>query len=75
MGIFPPKNFKGGMADFYANAVETLRPGMNSIITHTTYDDAEMQAITINHPDYATTWRQADLDFFTSERCKKILEE
>ena len=70
-----PKNFKEGMADFYANAIETLEPGVSLIIIHAAYDDAEMQAVTINHPDYGAAWRQADIDFFTSERCKKILEE
>lgn len=35
----------------------------------------EMQAVTIDHPDYGAAWRQADFDFFTSDACKKLLEE
>jgi hypothetical protein len=34
-----------------------------------------MQAVTIDHPDYGSAWRQADLDFFTSETCRQILRE
>ena len=37
--------------------------------------DKEMQAITIDHPDYGATWRQADYNYFTSENCKKILKD
>jgi len=44
-------------------------------LLHAAYDNAEMQAVTIDHPDYGAAWRQADYDFFTSEDCKRILHD
>jgi hypothetical protein len=34
-----------------------------------------MQAATIDHIDYGADWRQADFNFFTSEKCKQIIKE
>ncbi len=59
---------------FYTRAVETLEPGVTEIIVHLAYDDAEMQAVTIDHPDYGAAWRQRDLDFFTSPAFARLLE-
>ena len=42
---------------------------------HLAYDDAEMKAVTIDHPDWGAAWRQRDFDFFTSETFRKLLEE
>ena len=70
-----PEHFKSGMAEFYSNALKTLEPGVSLMIVHVAYDDAEMQAVTIDHPDFGAAWRQEDFDFFTSETCRKLLEE
>lgn len=51
---------------FYRQALETLPPGVTEIIVHLAYDDAEMRAVTVEHPDYGAAWRQRDFDFFTS---------
>lgn len=70
-----PDDFKNGMEKHYAQVLRSLGAGVTEIIIHTAFDDAEMQAITIEHPDWGATWRQKDFDFFTSPTCKKILEE
>jgi len=70
-----PQDFKNGFANFYANGLKNLRPGLTYLIIHTAFDDAEMRAVTIDHPDWGAAWRQADFDFFTSDQCKKILKE
>lgn len=70
-----PENYKTGMAEFYTKSLNTLQPGVNVLLIHAAHDDAEMQAVTIEHPDYGAAWRQADYDFFTSEACKKLLAE
>ncbi|MGH9823185.1 MAG: polysaccharide deacetylase family protein [Blastocatellia bacterium] len=62
-------------ADFYRDAIKNLKPGVTEFIIHLGYDDAEMQAITVNHPDWGAAWRQRDFNFFTSPECRKILEE
>ncbi len=59
---------------FYTRAVETLEPGVTEIIVHLAFDDAEMQAVTVDHPDYGAAWRQRDFDFFTSPAFARLLE-
>jgi hypothetical protein len=51
-----------------------MEPGLNQLIVHLGVDDAELQAVTVNHPDFGSAWRQADLDFVTSAEFKDLLE-
>jgi predicted glycoside hydrolase/deacetylase ChbG (UPF0249 family) len=60
---------------FYANAIKNLKPGVTEIIVHLGHDDAELQAIAVDHPDYGSAWRQRDYDVITSPEFKKALEE
>jgi len=61
--------------DFYTDAVKNLKPGLNEMIVHLGHDDAELQAVTVDHPDYGAAWRQRDYDFVTSPAFKKVLQE
>jgi len=61
--------------DFYINAVKNLKPGLTEMIVHLGHDDSELQAVTIDHPDFGSAWRQRDYDFVTSPEFKKALEE
>jgi predicted glycoside hydrolase/deacetylase ChbG (UPF0249 family) len=61
--------------EFYGNAVRNLKPGLTEMIVHLGHDDAELQAVTLDHPDYGSAWRQRDYDFVTSPEFKKIIEE
>ena len=70
-----PSEYKEGPAIYYKNALRSIQPGLTQLLIHTAYDNDEMQAITINHPDWGATWRQDDFDFFMSDICKKIIEE
>jgi chitin disaccharide deacetylase len=70
-----PDDYKKGMKNFYSGVISSLKPGLNIILLHAALDNAEMQAVTIDHPDFGAAWRQADYDFFTSEDCKKILRD
>lgn len=70
-----PNDFKNGMENYYTSVFKSLQPGVSIILLHAAYDDREMQAVTIDHPEYGAAWRQADFDFFTSENCKKLLQE
>jgi chitin disaccharide deacetylase len=60
---------------FYAEALQRLEPGITEVVIHVAYDDAEMRAATLDHPDWGAAWRQRDLDFFTSEAFRKLLQE
>jgi predicted glycoside hydrolase/deacetylase ChbG (UPF0249 family) len=60
---------------FYSNAIKNLKPGITEIIVHLGHDDAELQAVTVDHPDYGAAWRQRDYDAVTSPEFKQALEE
>ena len=60
---------------FYVNAVSKLKPGVTELIVHLAYDNAEMQAVAVDHPDYGSAWRQRDYDVVTSPEFKKALQD
>jgi predicted glycoside hydrolase/deacetylase ChbG (UPF0249 family) len=60
---------------FYSNAIKNLKPGITEMIVHLGHDDAELQAVTVDHPDYGAAWRQRDYDAVTSTEFKQALEE
>jgi chitin disaccharide deacetylase len=64
-----------GWAAFYTEAVKSLRPGVTELVVHLAYDDEEMRAAAIDHPDWGSAWRQRDYDFFTSAAFKSLLAE
>lgn len=70
-----PQDRGKGTDAFYTNILNSLQSGVNLIIIHAASDDSEMQAVTVDHPDYGAAWRQADVNFFTSEICKKLLQQ
>ena len=61
--------------EFYLNAIANLEPGLTEIIVHLGHDDAELQAVTVNHEPYGSAWRQRDYDVVTSPEFKKALED
>jgi predicted glycoside hydrolase/deacetylase ChbG (UPF0249 family) len=61
--------------DFYVNAVKNLKPGLTEIIVHLGHDDSELQAVTLDHPDFGAAWRQRDYEFVTSPEFKRVLDE
>jgi predicted glycoside hydrolase/deacetylase ChbG (UPF0249 family) len=61
--------------EFYLNALRDLKPGLTEMIVHLGHDDAELQAITVDHPDYGSAWRQRDYNVVTSPEFKKALDE
>lgn len=62
-------------SEFYSNAIKNLKPGLTEMIVHLGHDDAELQAITVDHPDYGSAWRQRDYDFVISPQFKQILQD
>jgi len=61
--------------EFYLDAIKNMKPGLNEIIVHLGHDDAELQAVMVDHPDYGATWRQRDFDVFASPEIKKALQD
>jgi chitin disaccharide deacetylase len=70
-----PEHKQEGFKKFYTEAIKKIRPGLTYLIIHTAYDTDEMKAITINHPDWGSAWRQMDFDFFTSKDCEALLKQ
>ena len=60
---------------YYAGVVRALKPGVTEVIVHLGYDDAELQAVALDHPAYGSAWRQRDFNAVTSPEFKKVLEE
>jgi len=63
-----------GWSKFYTDEIKNLKPGLSEIIVHLAHDDAEMQAMSADHPDWGSAWRQRDFDFFTSEAFRELLK-
>lgn len=68
-----PKDYESGMEAFYTNALQNLQPGVHIFLIHLAFDDEEMNAVTAGHDSYHGPWRQADFDFFTSEKAKELI--
>lgn len=60
---------------FYLDAVKNLKPGLTEFIVHLAHNDAEFQAVAIDHPDYGAAWRQRDYEAITSPELKKAIED
>ncbi len=73
--IATPDDYKKGMAEYYASVLKNLPPGLNCLLIHLAFDNEEMKAMTVDHPDYGAAWRQADYDYFTSTQCRSLLKE
>lgn len=73
--IASPADYQGGMKAFYTKTLQAVAPGVSCLIIHTAHDDSEMQAVTKGFVDYGSAWRQADLDFFTSDACRQLLKD
>ncbi len=65
----------GDWKSFYSKEIQNLKPGVTEIIVHLGHDDAEMQAVMVDHPDYGSAWRQRDYEAVTSPEFKKALQE
>jgi len=70
-----PEAYEKGPEAYYNDAIKNLRPGISTLLIHTAYDNDELKAMTIDHPEWGNVWRQKDYDYFTSEACAKLLKE
>jgi len=60
---------------FYIDGIKSMQPGVTEVIIHLAYDDEEMRAATADHPAWGAAWRQRDLQFFTSDNFRRLLQE
>ncbi|MCW8802738.1 MAG: polysaccharide deacetylase family protein [Candidatus Bathyarchaeota archaeon] len=62
-------------AEAYGQMIEKVKPGLNVMIVHVANDNAEMQAISVNHPAFGSAWRARDLEYLLSQDFRDILTE
>ena len=65
----PGKRTRKEIFKYYDDELTSLEPGLNVMLLHLGYNDEELRGITARAKN-----RQWDLEYFTSEKCKKILE-
>lgn len=70
-----PEDYVKGLCNYYSQALKSIKPGLNCILVHTAYNNNEMQAITLDQINYGSAWRQDDFDFFSSEKCRQLIED
>jgi len=73
--IANPSAQPGKWKEFYLDAIKDMKSGLNEIIVHLGHDDAELQAVMVDHPDYGSAWRQRDFDVVSSPEIKKALQD
>ena len=62
-------------AAHYTELIKSLKPGVTQLIVHLAYDDEEMRAVALDHPDWGAAWRRRDFDFVTGEAFRQLLKE
>lgn len=65
----------GGLPQFYDRLLDSLGDGISILLIHPALASAEMQQITIDHPNFGDEWRAQDATYFSSAHCKRKLEE
>lgn len=70
-----PKDYESGMEIFYADELNNIQPGLNVILIHLAFDDEEMNSVTKGHDFFHAPWRQADYNFFTSDKARELVEK
>lgn len=70
-----PKDYEEGMEAFYTRTLNEIPAGVHVMLVHLAFDDEEMNAMTAEHGTYHAPWRQADYDFFTSEKARELIEK
>ena len=64
-----------GWTDYYVQLMRNLQPGVTEVFVHLAHDDAESQAIMVNHADWGAAWRQREFDSISSPEFRKALED
>src|SRR5271168_3242152 len=58
----------------YVRALDLLKPGLHYVIVHPGHDDAELEAVTVDHQSFGAAWRQRDFNAVTSPEFKHAVE-
>lgn len=69
------EDYDMGLEKYYTQLLDHLEPGLNCLLIHTAFNTDESKAMTVGHTYWGARWRQEDFDFFTSEKCRDLLEK
>lgn len=62
--------------DAYDSVIKGIKPGLNELVLHLAYDNAEMHAVTIDRNNWwDAPWRQRDYDYVISQKFKDALRK
>jgi len=64
-----------GWNEYYVNRIKNLQPGVTEIFVHLAHDDAESQAVMVDHPNWGAAWRERDFAAVSSPELRKALED
>jgi chitin disaccharide deacetylase len=59
----------------YKAMLTGLPPGVYLLQVHLGYDDAELQAMTLGHPNWGAQWRQDDFDVISNPKFHEYLKD
>jgi predicted glycoside hydrolase/deacetylase ChbG (UPF0249 family) len=59
----------------YSSKINSLKSGLTVILVHLGYNDDELKAITIDHPDFGSKWRQLDFEAMNSNQIKSLIKK
>jgi hypothetical protein len=60
---------------YYLDAIAGLKPGLTEMIVHLGHDDAELQAVCVDHDAFGSAWRQRDYELVTGPEFKQALKD
>lgn len=66
----PGKKTREDLFDYYTEELVSLEAGLNVMLVHVGYNDEELRGITAR-----AKIRQWDLEYYTSEECRKLLKD
>jgi hypothetical protein len=55
--------------------LDNLSEGISLLLIHPALKSAEMEQITVDHPNFGDQWRAEDAAYFTSKHCANKLRE
>jgi chitin disaccharide deacetylase len=75
LAIFDPGVKPEAWTQSYIDVIAKLKPGLNEMIVHLGHDDSELEAVTVDHPDYGAAWRARDFKAVTSPEFRQALTD
>jgi len=73
MGDFELFNGQG-LVSYYDRVLDNLPEGLSLLLIHPADRSAEMDEITIDHPNFGAVWRAEDATYFSSAHCREKIK-